>query len=109
MERIMYIENKSGGLSGEARIGKVKFSKTKKSIHYNGQTFHSLNGAGYKSNYYDSETKEEYWISGCKKDGTDRLYEERWPIYIDADIQEEYWTDIRKLPEKVGTIVINSK
>lgn len=107
MERIMYIENKSEELTGEARIGKVKFSKTKKSIHYKEQTFQSLKGAGFKSNYYDIETEEEYWISGCKKDGTDRLYGERLPIHIDEDIQEEYWKVIRNLPEKVGTIVIN--
>jgi hypothetical protein len=26
------------------------------------------------ANYYDVETREHYWISGCKKDGTDALY-----------------------------------
>ena len=103
----MYIENKSRELIAEARIGKVKFSKTKKSIHYKEQTFQSLKGVGFKSNYYDIDTEEEYWISGCKKDGTDRLYGERLPIHIDEDIQEEYWKVIRNLPEKVGTIVIN--
>jgi hypothetical protein len=85
----------------------VKFSKSKKSIHYKSQTFHSLKGAGFKSNYYDVETEEEYWISGCKKDGTDRLYGERLPIHIDSDVQQEYWTEIRNLSEKVGTVVIN--
>ena len=30
--RIMYIENKSEGLEGEARIGRVYFSKTGKNI-----------------------------------------------------------------------------
>ncbi len=107
MKRIMYIENKSEGLVGEARIGLVKFSKSRKSIHYKGQTFHTLKGAGNKSNYYDTETEEEYWISGCKKDGTDRLYGERLPIHIDPEIQEEYWVEIRNQPDKVGTLVIN--
>jgi hypothetical protein len=39
--RIMFIENKDGesNLTGDARIGLVTFSKTGKSIHYNGQTF----------------------------------------------------------------------
>ena len=107
MERIMYIENKADGLTGEARIGRVKFSKSRKSIHYKGVTFHSLKGGGFKSNFYDIETEEEYWISGCKKDGSDRLYGERLPILIDEDVQEEYWTEIRKMPDKVGTVVIN--
>ena len=107
MTRIMYIEYKGGNLTGEARIGRVTFSKTKKSIHYNGKTFKSLKGSGFKANYFDSETGEEYWISGCKKDGTDRLYNERTPIYIDEDIQKEYWEEIRNLPDKIGTIQIN--
>ena len=107
MTRIMYIENKGGNLTGEARIGRVTFSKTKKSIHYNGKTFKSLKGRGFKANYFDSATGEEYWISGCKMDGTDRLYNERTPIKIDEDVQKEYWEQIRNMPDKVGTIQIN--
>ena len=80
-----------------------------KTIYYNGKTFQSLKGRGYKSNYYDLNTGEEYWISGCKKDGTDRLYNERIPIHIDQDIQEEYWREIRCLPEMIGSIIIDGK
>ena len=93
--RIMYIERKAGSLTGEARIGRVSFSKTGRTIYYGNRSFRSLKGIGFKSNYYDIETYEEYWISGPKKDGSDRLYGERLPIYIDADVQEEYWRDIR--------------
>ena len=98
--RIMYIENKSGGLTGEARIGLVKFSKTGSTLYYGGKSFQSLKGSGYKSNYYDVENGEGYWISGCKKDGSDRLYGERVPIEIDEDVREEYWLDIRQMPDK---------
>ena len=109
--RIMYIERKSGenDLLGEARIGLVTFSKTGKSIHYNGKTFQTLNGSGFKSNYFDVESGYHYWISGCKKDGTDRLYGERLPIAIDEDIREEYWTTIRNLPAKSEMKIINGK
>ena len=93
--RIMYIELKAGSLTGEARIGRVSFSKTGRTIYYGNRSFRSIKGIGFKSNYYDIETYEEYWISGPKKDGSDRLYGERLPIYIDADVQEEYWRDIR--------------
>jgi hypothetical protein len=58
-------------LPGDARIGRVIFSKTGKSIHYGGKTFQTLSGAGFKVNYFDVDTGEYYWISGCKKDGTD--------------------------------------
>lgn len=107
--RIMYLEYKGENLTGDARIGRVTFSKTMKSIHYKGKIFKSLKGSGYKTNYYDAETGEEYWISGCKKNGGDRLYNERLPIYIDEDIQKEYWEFIRKMPNATGTLVINGK
>lgn len=44
--RIMYIENKSNGLSGPARIGRVAFSKTGRTLYYQGRTFQSLRGQG---------------------------------------------------------------
>ena len=97
--RIMYIENKSGGLAGgDARIGRVSFSKTGSTLYYKDLAFKSLKG-GYKANYYELETREEYWISGPKRNGSDRLYGERVPILIDEDVREDYWTEIRKRPE----------
>jgi hypothetical protein len=54
--RIMYIESKAEGLTGAARIGRVSFSKAGRTIYYDGQTFRSLKGAGFKANYYDVET-----------------------------------------------------
>jgi hypothetical protein len=96
--RIMYIERKAGNLIGEARIGRVTFSKSGKTIYYSGKAFRRYRG--FKSNYICRETGEDYWISGCKRDGRDRLYGERLPVPIDEDVREEYWTEIRKLPEK---------
>ena len=98
--RIMYIERKGAGLTGPARIGRVTFSKTGKSIYYRDRTFHRLPQCGFKSNYYDLKTQEDYWISGPKKDGGDRLYGERVPVKIDDDVREEYWTSIRDMPEQ---------
>jgi hypothetical protein len=107
--RIMYIESKSGEntLIGDARIGRVTFSKTRKSVHYNGKTYQTLSGSGFKANYFETETGDYFWISGCKKDGSDRLYGERLPIYIDEDVREEYWTEIRNLPNCKDIKVIN--
>jgi hypothetical protein len=94
--RIMYVEDKSQGLNGPARIGRVSFSKTGKSLSYGGRTFQSLKGDGFKSNYFDIEIGEEFWISGPRKDGQDRLYGGNVPpVEIDADAAEEYWTKIR--------------
>lgn len=94
--RIMYIENKSAGLNGPARIGRVVFSKTGKSISYDGRTFQSLKGSGFKANYFDIETGEPFWISGPRKDGKDRLYcNSVVAVDVDTDIAEEYWQEIR--------------
>ncbi|NLD26223.1 MAG: 1-deoxy-D-xylulose-5-phosphate synthase [Acholeplasmataceae bacterium] len=95
----MYIERKAGELTGEAWIGRVTFSKTGKTIYYKGMKFQSLKGSGFKSNYYEVESGEEYWISGPKKNGEDRLYGERLPIEIDDDVKEEYWIGIRGFNE----------
>ena len=108
--RIMYIENKSGnGLIGAARIGRVKFSKSGKSIHYKDKTFQTLDGTGFKSNYVDVDTGDEYWISGCRKDGRDALY--GTSAEIDEDVREEYWETIREMPENktISTIRVKSK
>jgi hypothetical protein len=96
--RIMYIERKGNGISGPARVGRVTFSKSGKSLYYKGRSFHTLSGQGFKANYADSETHEHYWISGCKKRGGDRLYS--GTIEIDEDVREEYWSEIRGLPER---------
>jgi hypothetical protein len=93
--RIMYIECKADSLTGPARIGRVQFSRTGKTLYYKGQTFQSLKGSGFKANYFDLDSGEEYWISGCRKDGRDRLYGERQSVEIDDDVREEYWTQIR--------------
>lgn len=94
--RIMYIEDKSNGLSGHGRIGRVTFSKTGKSVYYRGRTFQTLKGRGFKANYFDVKTGAEFWISGCKKRGGDRLY--GGVIEIDEDVREEYWVSIRGVP-----------
>src|SRR5207248_133 len=73
-DRIVYIENKQGGVDGPGRIGRVTYSKSGRTLYYRGRAFRSLNGRGFKANYYDVETGEEYWISGPKRDGTDKLY-----------------------------------
>ena len=58
--RIMYIEDKSGGLVGPARIGRVTFSKSGKTIYYRGRSFQSLNGTGFKANYFAVDTGESF-------------------------------------------------
>lgn len=87
--RVMYVEDKSAGLDGPARIGRVYFSKTGKTLYYRGQRFRSLKG-GYKANYFDVESGDEFWISGPRKDQNDRLYGGNRGVEIDDDVRDEY-------------------
>ena len=98
--RIMYIERKAGALTGSARIGRVTFNRTGRSIHYHDQVFRRIVGGGFKSNYIEETTGEDYWISGCKRRGGDRMYGSAVPVEIDDDVREEYWSTIRNLPEE---------
>lgn len=95
--RIMYIEYKGNGISGDARIGRVSFSKSGATLHYDGRSFQYLKGSGFKANYFEVESGAEYWISGPKKDGLDRLY--GGTVEIDEDVREEYWVEVRGIPK----------
>jgi hypothetical protein len=96
--RLMYIELKKDGLRGPARIGRVTFSQTGRTLTYAGRTLAPLTG-GLKANYFDTKTTEAFWISGPRADGCDSLY--ATAVDIDADARDEYWRDIRKQPEHV--------
>jgi hypothetical protein len=91
--RLMYIELKRDGLRGPARIGRVAFSKTGKTLYYAGRTLARLTGFALKANYFDTQTSEELWVSGPRTDGRDSLYPTT--IEIDEDAREEYWREIR--------------
>ena len=99
MKRVMWIESKvgEGGIVGPARIGWVKIRDDGKRLDYSDRTFRRIRGGGFKSNYYDVNTREEYWISGCRKDGRDALY--NTDAVIDDDALDEYWVNIRKRPQ----------
>ena len=47
-------------------------------------------GKGFSSNYFDIETGNGYWISGVKKNGTDRHKFGKGIIEIDESIIAEY-------------------
>jgi hypothetical protein len=87
----MYVELKTGfSDNGPAWIGKVRFSKTGRTAYYTGHNLRRYNGV--LGNYIDSETREEYWIPGVKRDGTDRHWAGAGPVDIDGDVRNEYLT-----------------
>lgn len=100
----MYIELKTppGGHndSGPARIGCVTYSKTGRTLYYQGKKFQSAKGREFCGNYYDIDTGDAYWISGPKKNGQYRHSCGSGPVEIDPDIREQYWTEIRNQPDR---------
>ena len=86
---IRYIELKTGyNDNGPAWIGKVKESKSGKTIYFNDHAFQKYHGAF--SNYIDIETGDEYWISRVKKNGEDRHWAGSGKITIDRKVIDEY-------------------
>lgn len=86
---IIYVELKTGySDNGPAWIGKGFYSKSGQSIYFNNKVF--KRGSGISGNYYDIETMNEYWISGVKKDGTDRHWAGNGKIMIDKSTLPEY-------------------
>ena len=94
---IKYIELKSGfSDNGPAWIGLVSFSKSGKTIYFNGKAFQSLNGTGISANYFDLESGEEYWISGVKKNMSDRHKLGGGKIFVERRILNDYLQIIGK-------------
>ena len=89
-ERIMYIELKDGNDSGAAWIGRVRTSKTGRTLYYRGRTLERRQGIA--GNHVDVNTGEEFWVSGIKRDGTDRHWAGSGPVEIDQDALDEYMT-----------------
>ncbi len=102
---IRYIEFKTGYHDdGPAWIGNVKGSKTGKTLYFNDHAFQRYNGV--LGNYIDVETGEEYWISGVKKNGTDRHWAGKGKITIDRKIVADYLASINKdkLDERIFVV-----
>ncbi|MFC6998869.1 hypothetical protein [Rufibacter roseus] len=96
--RIMYLENKE---TGEGRIGRISFSRTYQTVCYKGITLHRAGSGKIKGNFFNPDTLEEYWVSGCKKRGGDYHWASKVPVIIDEDVKEEYWTSIRGMKSAV--------
>ncbi|MGO9741791.1 MAG: hypothetical protein ACLPN5_09840 [Roseiarcus sp.] len=91
--RLMYIENKDGEIDGvAARIGWVEFSKTGRTVFYRGRELLSVGGRGIRGNFMDLATREEYWVSGVKKRGSNVHYAEPAKVEIDADALKAHRT-----------------
>lgn len=81
-----------------ARIGRVSFSKSGKTLYYTGKAFLR---AG-RAEYTEVDSRDRYWITGARKDGNDRGGNRpgSFRIEIDEDVRQEYWKESRGMPER---------
>ena len=87
ISQLKYIELATGANhNGLAWIGKVEFSKSGKTMYFNGHAFKG-NGHGYCR---DIESGKIYWVSGVKKNGQDRHWAGSGKIMIDKNVIDEY-------------------
>lgn len=68
----------------------AEFSKTGRTVYFNGKALKNLNFGGVSGNYYDIENGDEYWISGVKKNGRDRHWAGVGKIMIDRNVVDIY-------------------
>lgn len=86
---LKYIELKTGQAhKGPAWIAHVKMSRSGTTVYFAGKALRQGNGAS--GNHFDIETGEEYWVSGVKKDGTDRHWAGSGKVAIEASAVEDY-------------------
>lgn len=100
-QKLVYVELKSGyEHNGPAWIGYGTYNRTGNTLYFNGLILRKANLIS--GNFYDIETNDEYWVSGVKKDGTDRHQNGNGKIHIDADAVAEYLTlrNMKELPVK---------
>jgi hypothetical protein len=94
---IKYIELKSGfSHNGPAWIGLVSFSKSGKTIYFDGKAFQRIGSDRTRGNFYDIETGDEYWISGASKDMLDRHQFGSGKIFVEKRILKEYLDIVEK-------------
>lgn len=68
----------------------AEFSKSGRTVYFNGKALKNSNAQGISGNYYDIENGDEYWIYGIKKNGTDRHWSGGGKIMIDRNIVDLY-------------------
>lgn len=84
----MYVELKTGfSDDGPAWIGMAEFSKTGRTVYFNGMVLKRSVRGEY---HFEIESGDSYWVSGIKKNGTNRHWAGYGKIMIDKSVVQEY-------------------
>lgn len=73
---------------GPAWIARVTLSRSGATVYFNGKAL--KRGTGVSGNHFDTATGDEYWVSGVKKDGSDRHWAGSGKVAIEASAVPEY-------------------
>lgn len=88
---LRYVELKSGyGGSGPAWIALVKMSRSGSTVYFDDRALKRLKGGGVSGNFFDLESGEEFWVSGVKKNGTDRHWAGSGKVLVERAALDEY-------------------
>lgn len=104
---LRYIELKSGhDDDGPAWIARVVTSRSGRAIYFDGRLLRAIGGRGVVGNHADSESGEEFWVSGVKKDGRDRRGGGGGLVWIEASAVDEYLriTEATRLPRHLRVV-----
>lgn len=94
---LKYLELVNGfSHDGPAWIGLVSFSKSGKTVYFDGKAFQRVGSDKTAGNFYDIESGDEYWISGVKKNMSDRHKFGGGKIFVEKRILNEYLQTIGK-------------
>lgn len=95
---LKYIEMKSGfSHDGPAWIGLVSFSKSGKTLYFDGKAFQRIGSDRMSGNFYDIQSGDEYWISGVKKNQSDRHVFGNGKIYVEKRVLVYYLKTINQV------------
>lgn len=72
---------------GPAWIARVMFSKSGRSLYFGQHSMGKIKG--FCANYMD-DNRDEWWVSGVKKNGLDRHWAGSGKIFIEVGAVEEY-------------------
>ncbi len=97
---IKYIELKTGHSdNGPAWIARVLVSRSGQTLYFGDKALRKGGGQLISGNYLDVSNGDEYWVSGVKKRGGDRLGTGSGNIGIEGSAVPEYL-------EEVGIMVL---
>lgn len=86
---LRYVELKTNqSHQGPAWIARVHLSRSGTTVYFGAKAL--KRGSGASANHFDVETGEQYWVSGVKKDGSDRHWAGSGKVFIEASAVSEY-------------------